>query len=170
MFQCRRQIRGILQAERRHREHRSGAVDSAGHLQELVSHRRQVLPLRRAGVRDEVRLVDVQRRPGRPAVLRGQGDRRPERLRQQRHVGHHQLPREAGELDGSRRRTHQEEDDLHAADPPQDVVLHGESDHPVRVDIVPQRIRVLPAGRRRREDDHVYIDPAGSCRVLVVGL
>ena len=146
MFQCRRQIRGILQAKRRHREHGSRSVDPSRHLQELVSHRRQVLPLRRAGVRDEVRLVDVQRRPGRVVVLRGQGDRRPERLRQQRHVGHHQLSREAGELDGSRRRPHQEEDDLHAADTPQDAVLHGESDHPVRVDLIPQRIRVLSAG------------------------
>ena len=170
VFQCRRQIRGILQTKRRDREHRSGSVDSARHIQELVSHRRQILPVRRAGVRDEVRLVDVQRRPGRPAVLRGQRDRRSERLREQRHVGHHKVSGQAGELDGSRRRTHQEEDDLHAADPPQDVVLHCKSDHPVRAHLIPQRLRVLSACRRRREDDDVYIDPTRPGRVPLARL
>jgi len=62
--QCGRKVRGVLQAERRHLQPRRGAVDSAGHLQELVYDRRAVLPVRPAGVQDEVRLLDVQRRPG----------------------------------------------------------------------------------------------------------
>jgi len=63
-IQRRRQIRSVLQAERGDTESRRRAVDPASHLQEFVHHRCKIFPVRPAELRDEIRLVDVQRRPG----------------------------------------------------------------------------------------------------------
>jgi len=51
--------------------HRRRAVDPAGDLQELVHDGRRVLPVRRAILQDEVRVVDVQRTTSHSRLVRG---------------------------------------------------------------------------------------------------
>jgi len=45
-----------------YRTHGGGKVAAACHLQEPVRHRRRVLPIRPAGMQDEVRSVDISRK------------------------------------------------------------------------------------------------------------
>ncbi len=56
---------------------------------EFMYDRRDVLPVRSADVHHEVRVVDVHGRPGLAHVVQQQGLRRPQRLLEVRHVGHH---------------------------------------------------------------------------------
>ena len=56
-------------------------------------------------------------------------------------------------------------DNLHAAHPQENPVLHGQPDHSVRPDIVPQRLHLLPAGGCWRKDDHVRLHPPRSHRI-----
>lgn len=62
--QRRRQLRGTLQEQRSHLSERRRAVGTASDLPEFLHDRRDVLPIRSANLHHEVRLVDVQRRPG----------------------------------------------------------------------------------------------------------
>lgn len=55
---------------------------------EFLHDRRDVLPVRPANLRDEVRLLDLQRRPGVAVPLQQQGLRGPLRLLEVRNLGH----------------------------------------------------------------------------------
>ena len=167
--QRRRQLRSELQAQRcslrrRGREQHERRLDSAGHLQVLVHHRRALLSIRRATLRDALRLVDLRRSASEAAPREAHGQ--PRGLLAERHLGHHKR---------ARLRDLFQRDEPHGArvplqDPPQDPLLHGQLDHTHRIDQLPQHIRLLSADRRGREDDLVHIHFARLGCVLAARL
>ena len=64
ILQRRRQLRGALQEQRSHLSERRRPLGTASDLSEFLHDRRDVFPLRSANLHHEVRIVDVQRRPG----------------------------------------------------------------------------------------------------------
>lgn len=142
-------------------------MGSAGHLPELVHDRRDVLPVRSADVHHEVRLVDVQRRPGLAGAVQQQELCRSFRLLEVRYVGHH---RGAGLPERVRRQPDRDGHHVLHHHPAQDPVLHGQLDPADGTDFVPLRACVLPACRSRRKGDARYQYSAVTGCVPVAGV
>ena len=89
--------------------------------------------------------------PGEPNALQQQGLRRPVRLLEVRHLGHHRssgLPQRAQRLNPHRDRHHV----LHHH-PQKDPLLHRQLDSPDRAHFLPLRLGLLFARRGRRKGD-----------------
>ena len=69
-YQCGRELRSDDHDEGHPAPQREGALEPARHLQVLLRHRRRVLPLRRAGMLDEVWQLDVRRVHGKGKSMR----------------------------------------------------------------------------------------------------
>ena len=92
--QCRHAPEGAPRGDGRRLVRRRRPLDPDGDLQEHVRHRHTSLPVRRADVPPEIRLVDVRRLQARPALLRGPREGRHHGLREEQRVGPARVPGE----------------------------------------------------------------------------
>ena len=149
------------------------AVDPIGwlrvaHNTEFVHDRRDVLPVRPANVSPEIRLLDVQRRPGVARFLPGQAPRRLIRLLEIRYVGHH---RGAGQAQRPQpHETHPDGHNLLHHHPAENTLLHGQLDPSDRPHFLPLRLGLLLAGRGRRESHAGHQHSPLACRVPLARL
>ncbi|XP_027405783.1 neuronal acetylcholine receptor subunit alpha-2 isoform X2 [Bos indicus x Bos taurus] len=139
------------------------ALGTACHLQELLQHRRHLLPLRPAELQDEVWLLVVRQGQDRPGADGADGG--PEGLLGERRVGHRQRHRhlqhqEVRLLRRGLRRRH-----LLLRHPAPAPVLHHQPHHPLPAHLLPHRARLLPALRLRREDHPVHLCAALTHRL-----
>lgn len=142
-----RELRGALQEQRADLSKRRRALGPTCDLPEFLHHRRHVLPVRPANLHHEIRLLDVQRRPSLPGLVQQQELRRPVRLLEERHLGHHQracLPQHL-----QRRLSNRDGHHFLHNNQTQNPVLYGELDPAYRAHLFPLRAGVLPSSRGR---------------------
>lgn len=167
IFQRGRQLRGAIQEQRAHLSERRRPLGPTGDLPEFLHHRRHVLPVRPANLHHEIRFLDVQRRPSLPGLVQQQELRRPVRLLEERHLGHHQRSGLHEHL--QRRLSNRDRHHLLHNHQTQNPVLHSEPDPADRAHLFPMRARVLPSSRGRRESDSGDQYPPLIGRVPVTG-
>ncbi|XP_012928871.1 neuronal acetylcholine receptor subunit alpha-2 isoform X2 [Heterocephalus glaber] len=143
--------------------HGRRALGAPGHLQELLQHRRHLLPLRPAELQDEVRLLDLRQGQDRPGADGADGG--PEGLLGERRVGHrgghgHLQQQEVRLLRRDLPRRH-----LRLRHPAPAALLHHQPHHPLPAHLLPHRAGLLPALRLRREDHAVHLSAAVAHRL-----
>ena len=126
-------------------------MDSTVDLQELVHHRCALLSVRRANVRNALRILDIRCTTSDLEARQAHGQSRG--LFAKWHMGHNR----SACLRSLLARNQSNGVGVQLQDKKEDLVLHGQLDHTHCAHQLSQHIRVLLANRRGRENDLVYI-------------